>query len=52
HSECMVALETALHRPTSAFGYGASLFISAAQPQAPRLLGLIEASDWRSVTFQ
>jgi len=52
HSECMQAMETALQRPGSTFGYGASLFISAARPQAPRLLGFIEASDWRSVTFQ
>jgi len=52
HSECMQAMETELKRPTSAFGYGASLFVSAAQPQAPRLLGFIEASDWRSVKFQ
>jgi phosphohistidine phosphatase SixA len=52
HSECMQAMETALLRPTSTFGYGASLFVSIAQPQAPRLLGFIEAPDWRSVTFQ
>jgi hypothetical protein len=52
HSECMQAMETALKRPTSTFGYGASLFVSTAKPQAPRLLGFIEASDWRSVTFQ
>ncbi|WP_153043935.1 histidine phosphatase family protein [Pseudomonas thivervalensis] len=52
HSECMQAMETALQRPTSAFGYGASLFVSTAQPLAPRLLGFIEASDWRSVAFQ
>ncbi|WP_260959788.1 lipopolysaccharide core heptose(II)-phosphate phosphatase PmrG [Pseudomonas citri] len=52
HSECMQAMETALQRPTSAFGYGASLFVSAAQPKTPRLLGFIEASDWRSVKFQ
>ncbi|EJL03577.1 MULTISPECIES: histidine phosphatase family protein [Pseudomonas] len=51
HSECMQAMETTLHRPTSVFGYGASLFVSTAQP-APRLLGFIEASDWRSVMFQ
>lgn len=52
HSECMQAMETALQRPASAFGYGASLFVSTAQPQAPRLLGFIEASDWHSVAFQ
>ncbi|WP_434626259.1 histidine phosphatase family protein [Pseudomonas sp. Z1-29] len=52
HSECMQAMETALLRPTSSFGYGASLFVSSAQPQAPRVLGFIEAPDWRSVTFQ
>lgn len=52
HSECMQAMETALQRPTSTFGYGASLFVSTAQPTAPRLLGFIEAPDWRSMTFQ
>ena len=52
HSECMQAMETELRRPVSAFGYGASLFVSVAQPQAPRLLGFIEASDWRSMKFQ
>ncbi|MBT2341390.1 MULTISPECIES: histidine phosphatase family protein [Pseudomonas] len=52
HSECMQAMETALKQPTSTFGYGASLFVSTAQPQAPRTLGFIEASDWRSVSFQ
>ncbi|UZE06995.1 histidine phosphatase family protein [Pseudomonas corrugata] len=52
HSECMQALETSLKRPSSTFGYGASLFVSTAEPQAPRLLGFIEASDWRSVTFK
>jgi hypothetical protein len=51
HSECMQAMETTLQRPTSVFGYGASLFVSTAQP-TPRLLGFIEASDWRSVMFQ
>jgi hypothetical protein len=48
----MQAMETELRRPVSAFGYGASLFVSVAQPQAPRLLGFIEASDWRSMKFQ
>jgi hypothetical protein len=52
HSECMQAMETALQRPTSTFGYGASLFVSTAEPTAPRLLGFIEAPDWHSVTFQ
>lgn len=52
HSECMAQLEKDLKLPTSTLGYGASLFISAETPQAPRMLGFIEASDWRSVTGQ
>lgn len=52
HSECMSQLEKDLKLPTSTLGYGASLFISAETPQAPRMLGYIEASDWRSVTGQ
>ena len=50
HSECMSQLEKDLKLPASTLGYGASLFISAETPQAPRMLGFIEASDWRSVT--
>ena len=50
HSECIAQLERDLKLPTSTLGYGASLFISARTPQAPRMLGFIEASDWRSVT--
>jgi len=49
HSECMSQLEKDLKLPASTLGYGASLFISAETPQAPRMLGFIEASDWRSV---
>ncbi|MGF6286981.1 histidine phosphatase family protein [Pseudomonas silensiensis] len=52
HSECMSQLEKDLKLPTSTLGYGASLFISAETPQAPRMLGFIEASDWRSVTTE
>jgi phosphohistidine phosphatase SixA len=52
HSECMAQLEKDLKLPGSALGYGASLFISAETPQAPRMLGYIEASDWRSVTTE
>jgi hypothetical protein len=52
HSECMAQLEKDLKLPTSTLGYGASLFISAEEPQAPRMLGFIEASDWRSVITQ
>ncbi|MCU7247891.1 histidine phosphatase family protein [Pseudomonas koreensis] len=52
HSECMAQLEKDLKASTSTPGYGASLFISAATPTAPKILGLIEASDWRSVTIE
>lgn len=52
HSECMAQLEKDLKLSNSIPGYGASLFITAAAQQAPRMLGLIEASDWRSVTTQ
>jgi phosphohistidine phosphatase SixA len=52
HSECMSQLEKDLKLPTSTLGYGASLFISAETPQVPRMLGFIEASDWRSVSTQ
>ncbi|UVK99464.1 histidine phosphatase family protein [Pseudomonas sp. B21-048] len=52
HSECMAQLEKDLKLPSSTLGYGASLFISAEEPQAPRMLGFIEASDWRSVITQ
>jgi hypothetical protein len=52
HSECMAQLEKDLKLPTSTLGYGASLFISAEAPQVPRMLGFIEASDWRSVTTE
>ncbi|MCF4994255.1 histidine phosphatase family protein [Pseudomonas syringae] len=50
HSECMAQLEKDLKVPASTLGYGASLFISAATPAAPQMLGFIEASDWRTVT--
>ena len=50
HSECMSQLMKDLKLPSSTLGYGASLFISAETLQAPRMLGFIEASDWRSVT--
>lgn len=50
HSECQ--LEKDLKLPASTLGYGASLFISAETPQAPRMLGFIEASDWHSVTTE
>ncbi|MFJ2538658.1 MULTISPECIES: histidine phosphatase family protein [unclassified Pseudomonas] len=49
HSECMGQLEKDLKVPTSNLGYGASLFVSAASPAAPKMLGFIEASDWRTV---
>jgi phosphohistidine phosphatase SixA len=50
HSECMAQLQKDLKWASSTPGYGASLFISAANPQAPHMLGVIEASDWRSLT--
>ncbi|NKF26055.1 MULTISPECIES: histidine phosphatase family protein [unclassified Pseudomonas] len=50
HSECMAQLEKDLKVPASTLGYGASLFVSAASPAAPQMLGFIEASDWRTVT--
>jgi hypothetical protein len=52
HSECMSQLEKDLKLPASTLGYGASLFISAETPQAPHMLGFIEASDWHSVTTE
>ncbi|MEJ5060690.1 MULTISPECIES: histidine phosphatase family protein [unclassified Pseudomonas] len=52
HSECMAQLEKDLKLPGASLGYGASLFISAEALQAPRMLGFIEASDWRSVTTE
>jgi phosphohistidine phosphatase SixA len=52
HSECMAQLEKDLKVSTSTLGYGASLFISARKPLTPKMLGFIEASDWRSVTTE
>jgi hypothetical protein len=52
HSECMAQLEKDLKLPTSTLGYGSSLFISTEMPQAPHMLGFIEASDWHSVTTE
>jgi hypothetical protein len=49
HSECMAQIEKDLNVPTSSAGYGSSLFVSAASPAAPKMLGFIEASDWRTV---
>lgn len=53
HSECMVELEKELKLPAPTPGYGASLFftLDTAQTQ-PKLLGLIEASDWQSVDIK
>ncbi|MBH8610383.1 lipopolysaccharide core heptose(II)-phosphate phosphatase PmrG [Pseudomonas mohnii] len=50
HSECMEQLEKDLKLSGSTPGYGASLFVSAETPQTPRMLGLIDASDWQSMT--
>lgn len=52
HSECMTQMEKELKLPSSTPGYGASLFVTAEPLQKPRMLGYIEASDWRSVTLQ
>ncbi|MGY2257644.1 lipopolysaccharide core heptose(II)-phosphate phosphatase PmrG [Pseudomonas sp. SDO55104_S430] len=52
HSECMTQLEKDLEVPGSTLGYGASLFITAEPIESPRMLGFIEASDWRSVADQ
>lgn len=50
HSECMSQIEKDLKVSTASLGYGASLFVSAEPAQPPRMLGFIEASDWRTVT--
>ena len=50
HSECMGQLEKDLNVSASNPGYGSSLFVSAASPAGPKMLGFIEASDWRTVT--
>ncbi|WP_426235643.1 histidine phosphatase family protein [Pseudomonas sp. TWP3-2] len=52
HSECMAQLAKDLKVPIVDVGYGASLFVSAASPAAPKMLGFIEASDWRTVSAQ
>jgi phosphohistidine phosphatase SixA len=54
HSECMAQLEKELKLPTSSTpGYGASLFFTLDTAQTkPKLLGLIEASDWQSVEIK
>jgi hypothetical protein len=52
HSECMTQMEKDLKLPSSTLGYGASLFVTAEPSKKPRMLGYIEASDWRSVTLQ
>lgn len=50
HSECMASLEHSLKLPNPTLGYGASLFITAGAPSvSPRVLGFVEASDWRRV---
>jgi hypothetical protein len=46
----MAQIEKDLKVPTSDMGYGSSLFVSAASPAAPKMLGFVEASDWRTVT--
>ncbi|KAF0862793.1 histidine phosphatase family protein [Pseudomonas sp. LD120] len=53
HSECMDQLEKDLKLATPTLGYGASVFVSTDTLNgAPKMLGLIEASDWRSVNLK
>lgn len=53
HSECMDELEQELKLSTPTLGYGASLFVSTDTLNgAPKMLGMIEASDWRSVNLK
>lgn len=53
HSECMDELEKQLKLSTPTLGYGASLFVSTDTLNgAPKMLGMIEASDWRSVDLK
>jgi phosphohistidine phosphatase SixA len=53
HSECMDELEQELKMATPTLGYGASLFVSTDTLNgAPKMLGMIEASDWRSVNLK
>ncbi|PUA45127.1 MULTISPECIES: histidine phosphatase family protein [Pseudomonas] len=53
HSECMDELEQELKLATPTLGYGASLFITTDTLNgAPKMLGMIEASDWRSVNLK
>ncbi|MFJ2363640.1 histidine phosphatase family protein [Pseudomonas sp. NPDC087697] len=53
HSECMAELEKQLKLPTSTPGYGASLFFTVDSANAnPKVLGVIEASDWLSVDIK
>ncbi|MGR4038723.1 lipopolysaccharide core heptose(II)-phosphate phosphatase PmrG [Pseudomonas sp. 910_21] len=53
HSECMDELEKQLQLSTPTLGYGASLFVSTDTLNgAPKMLGMIEASDWRSVNLK
>lgn len=53
HSECMDALEKELKLATPTLGYGAALFVSTDTLNgAPKMLGMIEASDWRSVNLK
>lgn len=53
HSECMAQLEQDLKRATPTLGYGAALFVSTdTLDGTPKMLGLIEASDWRSVDLK
>ncbi|MBW8353261.1 MAG: histidine phosphatase family protein [Pseudomonas sp.] len=53
HSECMDQLEQELKLSTPTLGYGASLFVSTDTLNgAPKMLGMIEANDWRSVNLK
>jgi len=53
HSECMAQLERDLRLATPTLGYGAALFVTTdTLDGAPKMLGSIEASDWRSVSLK
>ncbi|WP_409298362.1 histidine phosphatase family protein [Pseudomonas sp. KCJK8993] len=53
HSECMAQLERDLKLATPTLGYGAALFVSTdTLDGTPKMLGSIEASDWRSVNLK
>ncbi|AZC22470.1 Ais protein, putative [Pseudomonas sessilinigenes] len=53
HSECMTQMDKDLNLSTPTLGYGAAMFVSTDTLNGtPKMLGLIEASDWRSVNLK